>query len=85
MPLSKPVRGQDGQLMSEIHVPKGTTVVVGIRASNLNRSIWGEDVREWKPERWLGRIPEAVTEARLPGVYSNLCVFLDSILIVEGD
>lgn len=75
MPLSKPIRGIDGQIMSEIHVPKHTTVAIGIRASNLNRAIWGEDVREWKPERWLGRIPEAVTEAHLPGVYSNLMTF----------
>ncbi|KAK7676950.1 hypothetical protein QCA50_020068 [Cerrena zonata] len=75
LPLSKPIRGIDGQMMSEVHIPKSTTIVIGIRASNLNRSIWGDDVREWKPERWLGRIPEAVTEAHLPGVYSNLMTF----------
>lgn len=59
-------------MMSEIPVPQGTTVVVGIRASNLNPALWGDDVKEWKPERWLGNLPATITDAHLPGVYSNL-------------
>ncbi|KAK7676942.1 hypothetical protein QCA50_020060 [Cerrena zonata] len=75
MPLSQPIRGVNGQLMSEIPVPKATTILVGVRASNMNASIWGEDVKEWKPERWLDKLPESVTDAHLPGVYSNLMTF----------
>ncbi|KAK7684461.1 hypothetical protein QCA50_012408 [Cerrena zonata] len=75
MPLYRPIQGINGQTMSEIHVPKATTIIIGIRASNLNRSIWGDDVREWKPERWLKPLPEAVTDAHIPGVYSNLMTF----------
>ncbi|EPS92689.1 hypothetical protein FOMPIDRAFT_1137457, partial [Fomitopsis schrenkii] len=29
----------------------------------------------WKPERWLSTLPTAVTESRIPGVYSNLMTF----------
>ena len=36
----------------------------------------GEDADEWKPERWLKPLPAVLEEARLPGVYSNLCVQL---------
>lgn len=72
MPLYRPIRGVDGQAMYDIHVPKATTIIIGIRASNLNRSVWGEDVREWKPERWLKPLPEEVINAHIPGVYSNL-------------
>ncbi|KAJ3552918.1 hypothetical protein NM688_g3899 [Phlebia brevispora] len=76
MPLSQPVHGVDGSTINEILVPKDTSVVIGIRASNRNKEIWGEDALEWKPERWLSPLPEAVGQAHLPGVYSNLMTFL---------
>jgi len=37
--------------------------------------MWGPDVYEWKPERWLNPLPESVTNARIPGVYSHLLTF----------
>ncbi|KAI0718774.1 cytochrome P450 [Cerioporus squamosus] len=76
LPLSQPVRGLDGKFMQEIPIPKDTTVVVGLLSSNQNKQIWGEDALEWKPERWLSPLPESVTEAKIPGVYSNLMTFL---------
>ncbi len=75
LPLSTPVRGLDGKMLHEIPVPKDTTVVVGLLSSNQNKQIWGEDALEWKPERWLSPLPETVTEAKIPGVYSNLYVY----------
>ena len=74
MPLSRPVRGVDGKMIQEIFVPKDTVVVAGLLASNRNKAIWGEDAEEWKPERWLTPLPESVTEAKIPGIYSNLYV-----------
>ncbi|TFK86201.1 cytochrome P450 [Polyporus arcularius HHB13444] len=76
LPLSKPVRGVDGAMISEVVVPKDTTIAVGLLAANTNRAIWGEDALEWKPERWLSPLPENVTAAKIPGVYSNLMTFL---------
>ncbi|KAI0648564.1 cytochrome P450 [Trametes meyenii] len=76
MPLSEPVTGVDGTQMNEILVPKDTTIIVGILSSNRNKAIWGEDALEWKPERWLSSLPESVTEAKIPGIYSNLMTFL---------
>ena len=77
MPLSTPLLLRDGTSTASIFVPKGTTILVGIYSSNRNKEIWGDDACEWKPERWLnGAIPETVTDARIPGVYSNLCVLL---------
>ena len=72
MPLSEPIRGVNGQPVAEVTVPKGATIIVGIRACNLNPDVWGEDAQEWKPERWLGGLPDSVLEAHVPGVYSNL-------------
>ena len=71
MPLSQPMRGVDENYIQEIPVPKNTNVIIGIRASNRNKDLWGEDAREWKPERWLSPLPKTVEDAHLPGVYSN--------------
>ncbi|KAI0631283.1 cytochrome P450 [Trametes polyzona] len=75
LPLSQPVKGRDGRLMHEILVPKNTSVFVGIQASNTNQALWGPDAYEWKPERWLGPLPDAVLGAKIPGVYANLMTF----------
>ena len=68
--------------MTEISVPKGTVVHVGIMGSNMNKQLWGEDAWEWKPERWLAPLPETLSEAHIPGVYSNLSVSLRIFLTV---
>lgn len=74
MPLSTPIKATDGSMLNEIFLPKGTDVVVGIAASNRNAALWGSDADEWKPERWLSPLPETLTQARLPAVYSHLSV-----------
>ena len=72
MPLSRPIRGRDGTMISELAIPKGTLILPSFSSCNVAKSIWGEDAMEWKPERWLVPLPATVTEARIPGVYSNL-------------
>ncbi|KAL6306620.1 cytochrome P450 [Sparassis latifolia] len=76
LPLSAPIRGRDGKMISEIPIPNGTKLFIGIAGSNLNKALWGEDALEWKPDRWLSPLPSALTDARIPGVYSNLMSFL---------
>ncbi|EMD37251.1 hypothetical protein CERSUDRAFT_113894 [Gelatoporia subvermispora B] len=76
LPLSKPIRGEDGRMLSEIPVPKGTVVQIGVQGSNMNKALWGKDALEWKPERWINGLPAAVEEAKIPGVYSHLMTFL---------
>ncbi|KAJ3492937.1 hypothetical protein NLJ89_g11134 [Agrocybe chaxingu] len=72
LPLSNPIKGLDGQEIREILVPKHTEILVSIMASNTNPEIWGPDSYEWKPERWLTQMPEALSAAHIPGVYSHL-------------
>ena len=43
--------------MSPVFVPKGTPVVLGTWSINHHPDIWGDDWREFKPERWIGRRP----------------------------
>lgn len=59
-------------MLSEVPVPKGTPVMVAIQACNRSKALWGDDALEWKPERWLAPLPDALSKAHIPGVYSNL-------------
>lgn len=72
LPLSEPIQGVDGTWMKQIPIPEGTRIIISVRGCNRNRAMWGEDVDEWKPERWLSHLPNTITSARIPGVYSNL-------------
>ena len=72
LPLSSPIKGTNGQELNELHVPKGTEIIVSILASNKNPALWGLDSEEWKPERWLNPLPQSILEAQIPGVYSHL-------------
>lgn len=74
MPLSTPIIGIDGRPINEISVPEGSNLYISILASNTNPAVWGEDAHEWKPERWFAPLPETVTNAHIPGMYSNLYV-----------
>ena len=72
LPLSTPITGIDGREMHEIIVPKDTKIIVSILNCNRDPALWGSDSYEWKPERWLSPLPDTVTRASIPGVYSNL-------------
>ena len=76
LPLSTPIIGIDGREMNEILIPNNTNIIISMYAANRNPEIWGPDSYEWKPERWLNPLPEPVTDARIPGVYSHLCVLV---------
>ena len=72
LPLATPVRGHDGRVMEELVVPEGTGMLLHYQGSNNTKELWGDDANEWKPERWLAPFPQALEDARIPGVYSNL-------------
>ncbi|KAJ4479612.1 cytochrome P450 [Lentinula edodes] len=73
IPLSKPIVGKTGQLITEIPVPKGTRIVGSCSAYNRNLTIFGEDAHEFNPYRWLeGRVK---TEDNLGFPYANLATF----------
>jgi len=76
LPLSQPVYGAGGKPIYELPISKGTEIFMGVLGSNTNRELWGEDALEWKPERWLSPLPDALMEAPIPGVYNKSLAFL---------
>ncbi|KIM39744.1 hypothetical protein M413DRAFT_74240 [Hebeloma cylindrosporum] len=75
LPLSTPITGLDGREMNAIPIPNNTNVIISIYAANRNPEVWGPDSYDWKPERWLNPLPETVSGARIPGIYSHLMTF----------
>ncbi|EUC53867.1 cytochrome P450 family protein [Rhizoctonia solani AG-3 Rhs1AP] len=75
VPLRYPLKGKDGNAITEIKVRKGTRVYVGLREANRCKETWGEDADEFKPDRWLTDLPSSVTDAKTPGVYSSMMSF----------
>ncbi|KAG6907125.1 hypothetical protein DXG01_010429 [Tephrocybe rancida] len=74
LPFSTPIKGLDGKEIDSILVPKNTKMIISILGANRDPLLWGPDALEWKPDRWLSPLPEAVHEARMPGIYSHLFV-----------
>ena len=73
LPLMWPAKSADGK--SEIHeipIRTNTDILVSILNANRCKAVWGEDAYEWKPERWLGKLPDEVAKERYPGVYSSM-------------
>ena len=54
-------------MISEVSIPKDTTVFIDIYSSNTRKALWGDDAYEWKPERWLQPLPDSVADAHMPG------------------
>ncbi|KAF8829537.1 hypothetical protein HHX47_DHR3000654 [Lentinula edodes] len=80
LPLLKPIVGKSGEIISEIHIPKGTQVIGSASAYNRNKDVFGEGKYlysfEFNIDRWLeGRVKAEVSL----GVYANLATFASGI------
>ncbi|KAJ1300972.1 hypothetical protein OPQ81_003396 [Rhizoctonia solani] len=73
IPVSKPYSDNYGIERDSISVQKGDMIVIPILTLNTMKEIWGEDAKEFKPERW-DNPPEAVKE--MPGVWGHIMTFI---------
>ncbi|KAK1231562.1 hypothetical protein PQX77_005296 [Marasmius sp. AFHP31] len=73
IPLSQPFVDRYGKQHDHLEVKKGQPIVVPILAINKDKSLWGEDAEEFKPERWE-ELPKGVSS--IPGVWGNMMTFL---------
>ncbi|KAJ3724078.1 cytochrome P450 [Lentinula raphanica] len=76
LPLSVPYVDRKGEVHNGVRVRKGDLISIPILAMNKSKELWGEDAKEFKPERWLtpGGIPTAALA--IPGVWGNMLTFL---------
>ncbi|KAI0829191.1 cytochrome P450 [Trametes gibbosa] len=76
IPLSRPLRLPNGELTERVAVEAGQHVTVPIAAMNVSRSVWGEDGRDFRPERWMdeGGLPKKAQEVQ---GHRHLLTFVD--------
>ncbi|KAJ2914093.1 hypothetical protein MD484_g6313, partial [Candolleomyces efflorescens] len=72
---------------TSVRVPKGTTIFIGIQGMNRLETVWGDDAKEWKPQRWMngskgdaagdkpGSGPYKST-VKIPAAFSGMLSFL---------
>ncbi|KAF8714698.1 cytochrome P450, partial [Rhizoctonia solani] len=75
IPLRYPIKGKNGDEIREIRVRKGTVVHAAIGQANRSKETWGEDADVFRPERWLEKLPDSVSDSKTAGVYSSLMTF----------
>ncbi|CAE6426980.1 unnamed protein product [Rhizoctonia solani] len=73
VPVSKPFKNRYGVEQTHITMQKGDAVFIPILAMNRIKEIWGDDAKEFKPERWEN-LPE--TAKQMPGVWGHLMTFI---------
>ncbi|KAF9484969.1 cytochrome P450 [Pholiota conissans] len=73
LPFSKPIMGRNGKMVNGIWIKKGQSIILPIKTINRDKSIWGEDAKEFRPDRWE-KIPEGA--ASIPGIWGNLMTFI---------
>ncbi|KIK58322.1 hypothetical protein GYMLUDRAFT_45535 [Collybiopsis luxurians FD-317 M1] len=73
LPLTQPIIDGEGKIHNELLIRKGQNISLSLFEVNTDKSLWGPDAYEFKPDRWLS-IPDSVNT--IPGVWSNLMTFL---------
>lgn len=76
IPLSVPLQTADNKTTDHISIGIGQLVTIPIRTMNRSTKIWGEDAKEFKPQRWLeeGGIQGKAKEIQ---GYRHLLTFVD--------
>jgi cytochrome P450 len=71
VPLHFPITNvQTGEEMKQLTIHKGTSVYVGLAATNMSTAIWGPDAHVFNPERWLEK--DKTFTAKTPGIFGNM-------------
>ena len=73
IPLSQPLKLTNGKSITEIPVSKGQNVWINIPGYNRLPGVFGENVHDFNPDRWLDNKLDDLSG--LVGVYSNLISF----------
>ncbi|CAE7156988.1 unnamed protein product [Rhizoctonia solani] len=73
IPVSKSYKDKYGVERDHISLQKGDMIIVPIVTLHGMKEIWGDDVAEFKPERWE-HLPETANE--VPGVVGHLMTFI---------
>ncbi|KAI0952883.1 hypothetical protein AcW1_007249 [Taiwanofungus camphoratus] len=86
IPVSRPFTDRRGRVCNVIRVKKGDLITIPIQAMNKSTSVYGEDARDFRPERWTDvelAKDQNINEneqarrrrAMVPGLWGNILTF----------
>lgn len=86
IPVSRPFTDRRGRVCNVIRVKKGDLITIPIQAMNKSTSVYGEDARNFRPERWTDvelAKDQNINEneqarrrrAMVPGLWGNILTF----------
>ncbi|GEM12848.1 cytochrome P450 [Rhodotorula toruloides] len=80
IPLSVPVKSatDPSQTIDHIVVRKGQSISIGVYAANRDKSIFGDDADDFRPERWLDEETKIETKFALLEFKAVLSVLVDA-------
>jgi cytochrome P450 len=77
LPLER-ITPAEGIQLGDVFVPGGTNIGCSAWTLHLDRDLWGQDAREWRPERWLeaseGKKAEMKNSMFAFGAGSRTCI-----------
>jgi cytochrome P450 len=77
LPLER-ITPAEGIQLGDVFVPGGTNIGCSAWTLHLDRDLWGQDAREWRPERWLeaseGKKAEMKNSMFTFGAGSRTCI-----------
>lgn len=76
VPLSQPILDAEGNAIDRVYVAKGTIVRIPIETIGTSKRLWGENGREFLPERWLDDSVDKSRAVEIRG-YRHLLAFSD--------
>ncbi|KAF8173882.1 cytochrome P450 [Mycena galopus ATCC 62051] len=76
VPIGEPITTASGEVVDSIPIVKDTIVMVSIRCMNQSEQFWGENAKEFDPERWLTLGDNPLKAKEIAG-HKHLLTFLD--------
>ncbi|KAJ7793050.1 cytochrome P450 [Mycena olivaceomarginata] len=81
IPLADSILTSTGELMNQIAIRKGQVVSMAIASYHRQEPLWGVDVHEFRPSRWLDG---TVYQGQALGPYANLLSFIGGPRVCLG-
>ncbi|KAF2434205.1 cytochrome P450 [Tothia fuscella] len=69
VPVTLRIAVEDATILGNF-IPKGTSIILSPWAINSSKELWGEDAKEFNPDRWMG--PGMANTGGAESAYSNL-------------
>jgi len=76
LPISQPIKGRNGQMITELVVQAEQIISIDILQVNRDKTIFGDDAFEFRPERWLENDGELTRKTRSFTTWTPLLTFL---------